>query len=396
MKHRSRGVLFTDQVHESLANNIKISGLTIDSLVLLLKEHLSFINAGFFVQLEQEDQSFGVYGSCLEHCDQSFLYYPETRGKGFVQGFEADSVRFQKDAIIKLSTNLPYCCIGSKKSLNEKSIERKAKKATTVFSVGDTLDIGLVSEFLLEIGYKRSGITNEPGVYSLRGDVLDVFPYHFKNPFRVSFEFDKIENISLYNPNTQISIKPIKTLKLEDFKNSSETIDNINLIDFSFFSFVYTVSFFDGVYSISTKGAEDSLDLGFKTIDVYGKTHNEKAKEALVDTIGNNNTFYGMRLYRALKDTNYSPTAEQADLAVKELVKSSEGLDQASKLNESEARELLNTMIQGNFNNAQMRPKDVADIPTLKGVSQGMLKNRKLGFLQLRAKRQQQFRVLLR
>ena len=279
MKHRSRGILFTDQVHESLTNNIKISGLTIDSLVLLLKEHLSFTNAGFFVQFEQEDQSFGVYGSCLEHCDQSFLYYPETKGKGFVQGFEANSVRFQKDAIIKLSTNLAYCCIGSKKSLNEKLIGRKAEKATTTFSVGDTLDIGLVSEFLLDVGYKRSGIANEPGVYSLRGDVLDVFPYHFKNPFRVSFEFEKIENISFYNPNTQISIRPIKTLKLDDFKKSSEIVDNINLIEFSFFSSVYLVSFFDGAYSISTKDAEDSLDLGFKTIDVYGKTHTEKAKE---------------------------------------------------------------------------------------------------------------------
>ena len=279
MKHRSRGVLFTDQVHKSLTSNIKISGLTIDSLVLFLKEHLLFINSGFFVQLEQEDQSFGVYGSCLEHCDQSFLYYPETKGKGFVQGFEADSVRFQKDAIIKLSTNVPYCCIGSEKSLSEKSIERKAEKATTTFSVGDTLDIGLVSEFLLDVGYKKSGIANEPGVYSLRGDVLDVFPYHFKNPFRVSFEFDKVENISLYNPNTQISIKPVKTLKLDDFKSSSETVDNISLIEHSFFSFVYTVSFFNGVYSISTKGAEHSLDLGFNTVDVYGKTHTEKAKE---------------------------------------------------------------------------------------------------------------------
>ena len=125
MKHRSPGALFADQVHENLINNIKISGLTIDSLVLFLKEHLSFINDGFFVQFEKEDRSFGVYGSCFEHCDQSFLYYPEARGKGFVQGFEADSVRFQKDAIIKLSNNLPYCCIGSDKSLNERSIEKK-------------------------------------------------------------------------------------------------------------------------------------------------------------------------------------------------------------------------------------------------------------------------------
>ena len=279
MKHQNQGVLFTNQVHESLTSNIKITGLTIDSLVLFLKEHLSFINSGFFVQLEQEDQSFGVYGSCLEHCDQSFLYYPETRGKGFVQGFEADSVRFQKEAIIKLSANVPYCCIGSERSLNEKSIERKAEKKTTTFSVGDTLDIGLVSEFLFDVGYKKSEIANEPGVYSLRGDVLDVFPYHFKNPFRVSFEFDVVENISLYNPNTQISIKPIKTLKLDDFKKSSEVVDNINLIEHSLFSVVYTVSCFDGIYSISKKGAEDSLDLGFEAINLYGKTHTEKAKE---------------------------------------------------------------------------------------------------------------------
>ena len=279
MKHQNQGVLFTNQVHESLISNIKITGLTIDSLVLFLKEHLSFINSGFFVQLEQEEQSFGVYGSCLEHCDQSFLYYPETRGKGFVQGFEADSVRFQKEAIIKLSTNVPYCCIGSEKSLNEKSIEKKAEKTTTTFSVGDILDIGLVSEFLFDVGYKKSEIANEPGVYSLRGDVLDVFPYHFKNPFRVSFEFDKVENISLYNPNTQISIKPIKTLKLDDFKKASEMVDNINLIEHSLFGVVYTVSCFDGIYSISKKGAEDSLDLGFEAINVYGKTHTEKAKE---------------------------------------------------------------------------------------------------------------------
>ena len=279
MKHKNQGVLFTNQVHDSLISNIKITGLTIDSLVLLLKEHLLFINSGFFVQLEQEDQSFSVYGSCLEHCDQSFLYYPETKGKGFVQGFETDSVRFQKEAIIKLSANVPYCCIGSERSLNEKSIERKAEKKTTTFSVGDTLDIGLVSEFLFDVGYKKSEIANEPGVYSLRGDVLDVFPYHFKNPFRVSFEFDVVENISLYNPNTQISIKPIKTLKLDDFKKASEMVDNINLIEHSLFSVIYTVSCFDGVYSISKKGAEDSLDLGFEAINLYGKTHTERAKE---------------------------------------------------------------------------------------------------------------------
>ncbi len=65
-------------------------------------------------------------------------------------------------------------------------------------------------------------------------------------------------------------------------------------------------------------------------------------------------------------------------VAVEELVKSSRGLDEAAQLDESQARELLNSMIQGNFNNAKMQPRDVVDSATLQGVSQGMLKGRKL------------------
>ena len=51
-----------------------------------------------------------------------------------------------------------------------------------------------------------------------------------------------------------------------------------------------------------------------------------------------------MRLYRALKDTNYSTTAEQAELAVEDHVKISESrpLDQGAHLDEeASSRELL-------------------------------------------------------
>lgn len=98
----------------------------------------------------------------------------------------------------------------------------------------------------------------------------------------------------------------------------------------------------------------------------------------LIETIGNNQTFYGMRLYRALNDTNYTPTAEQADKAIKELVNSSQGLDDAYKLTEADARGVLNGMLQSDFSNAKMAPKDIIETPTLTGVAQGMLKGRRL------------------
>ncbi len=135
------------------------------------------------------------------------------------------------------------------------------------------------------------------------------------------------------------------------------------------------LSLFDGARDL--RAQIDGLSTSVKDILEDG-LQSDESKDALIDAIGNNKTFYGMRLYRALKDTNYSPTAEQAELAVEELVKSSRGLDEASQLDETQARELLNSMIQGNFNNAKMQPRDVVDSATLKGVSQGMLKGRKL------------------
>jgi len=98
----------------------------------------------------------------------------------------------------------------------------------------------------------------------------------------------------------------------------------------------------------------------------------------LIETIGNNKTFYGMRLYRALNDTNYAPTAEQADRAIKELVDSSQGLDDAYKLTDADARSVLNGMLQSDFSNAKVAPKDIIETPTLTGVAQGMLKGRRL------------------
>ena len=94
----------------------------------------------------------------------------------------------------------------------------------------------------------------------------------------MSFEFDKLKTFLFIIKHTD-SIKPIKTLKLDDFKSLSKTVDNISLIKHSFFDRVYIVSCFDGVYSISNKDAKESLDLAFRTIDVYGKTHAEKVKE---------------------------------------------------------------------------------------------------------------------
>lgn len=55
-------------------------------------------------------------------------------------------------------------------------------------------------------GFKPTALVGSPGECSLRGDILDVFPYGERNPIRVEFFDDSIESIRMFDAETQLSI----------------------------------------------------------------------------------------------------------------------------------------------------------------------------------------------
>jgi hypothetical protein len=101
-------------------------------------------------------------------------------------------------------------------------------------------------------------------------------------------------------------------------------------------------------------------------------------KNTLSETIEANKTYYGIRLYRAFKDTDYKPTTAQTTQAVEELVRSTQGLPPEKVLDATKAKVILNDMLQGRFTNANMTPNGVVDKDTLTGIAQGPLKGRRL------------------
>ena len=101
-------------------------------------------------------------------------------------------------------------------------------------------------------------------------------------------------------------------------------------------------------------------------------------KSSLSETIENNKTYYGIRLYRAFKDPNYQPTKAQEDIAADALVASSKNLPADEVLDNQQARSILNQVLQARYGNAKMNPSGVVDPDTLSGIAQGPLKGRRL------------------
>jgi transcription-repair coupling factor (superfamily II helicase) len=64
---------------------------------------------------------------------------------------------------------------------------------------------GLLKE-LDRLGFSRAGMVYEPGEFSVRGGIVDIFPPGTENPVRVEFFGDTVESLRAFDPDTQRSV----------------------------------------------------------------------------------------------------------------------------------------------------------------------------------------------
>jgi transcription-repair coupling factor (superfamily II helicase) len=79
--------------------------------------------------------------------------------------------------------------------------------AVGFFGAGETIEREEIIGLLVHGGYRAVDLVEDPGDYSVRGGVLDLFPPHYPAPIRLEFFGDTIESIRQFNPSTQRSEK---------------------------------------------------------------------------------------------------------------------------------------------------------------------------------------------
>src|SRR5262245_6702312 len=67
---------------------------------------------------------------------------------------------------------------------------------------------------LVEAGYLSVPLVEDPGSYSVRGGILDIFPPHSSHPYRIELFGDRVESIRLFEPSTQRSLSEVEELIL--------------------------------------------------------------------------------------------------------------------------------------------------------------------------------------
>lgn len=81
-------------------------------------------------------------------------------------------------------------------------------------SKGEKLDIDFVIQVLVEYGFERTDFVYEPGQFSVRGGIIDLFSYGNEWPYRIELFDDEVESIRTFDPLTQLSKQQISSVRI--------------------------------------------------------------------------------------------------------------------------------------------------------------------------------------
>lgn len=88
----------------------------------------------------------------------------------------------------------------------ERVITKKTLERNTLdINLGEKFTFEFLKEFLQENSFQRIDFVFEPGQYSIRGGIMDIYSFAHELPFRIELYGDKIESIRSFDPSTQLS-----------------------------------------------------------------------------------------------------------------------------------------------------------------------------------------------
>ncbi len=102
----------------------------------------------------------------------------------------------------------------AKNLLNTYLSKDKTEKNSLHLKLKTKTDPQEASKQLIDIGYKRVITVVDPGEFSLRGDIMDIYPIS-NDPVRIEFFCDEVDSIRLFNIDNQRSIRKIEEILIE-------------------------------------------------------------------------------------------------------------------------------------------------------------------------------------
>ncbi|MHB0755198.1 transcription-repair coupling factor [Polaribacter sp. M15] len=258
-------------------NHFQITNLVGSSLSFVISETFKKADKPYLLIFNDKEEA-AYYLNDLEQLlgDKNVLFYPGSYRRPYqIEETDNANVLLRSEVLNRInSRKKPAVIVTYPTALIEKVVTKtELEKNTLKVGVSDNLSLDFVNEVLFEYKFKRVDFVTEPGDFSVRGGIIDVFSFSNDEPYRIEFFGDEIDSIRTFDVETQLSKEKLKKVSI------MPNVENKALQE-KRESFLKYISSKTIIFTKNTELLSNSLDKFFSKADVAFKELSKEIKHA--------------------------------------------------------------------------------------------------------------------
>lgn len=253
-----------------------LHGLVGSSKTILLSRLFEKCKQNFVVLLNDREEAAYFYDDLNNiGLENQTLFFPSSYKRSIQYDQPEQENVVQRTEVLNLMSKNEhnYLLISYPEALVEKVVSNENLESNTLqIKSGDKLSIEFINEFLYEYGFERVDFVYEPGQFSIRGSIVDVFSFSHEDPYRIDFFGDEIESIRSFDIENQLSKSQYDIITVvPNIQNNAIKGSGISLLEF--------IKENSQIFSNNSKQFLDRVD------EIYRQTLISREEENLTEQI---------------------------------------------------------------------------------------------------------------
>lgn len=212
------GFLTAFQKSSSAAPKYKLESLVGSSVSLLIASLFQETEHPFLLIFNDKEEA-AYHLNDLEALlgEKDVLFYPSSYRRPYqIEETDNANILLRSEVLNRInSRQKPSLIVTYPEALFEKVVTKsELNKSILKIKIDDELSIDFVNEVLFEYKFKRVDFVTEPGEFSVRGGIIDVFSFSHDEPYRIEFFGDDVESIRSFDVETQLSTAQHKKVSI--------------------------------------------------------------------------------------------------------------------------------------------------------------------------------------
>ncbi len=202
--------MLVEQIQHQQNGAFYLKGLSGSAPAVLAKfliEQLSALNHIFILNDQEEAAYFLNDLNKLFGLDNA-LFFPSSYKRSIQYGEpESENIVLRTEVLNALrDTEQQNIVVTNPEAVIEKVISGdELANRTLALHKGEQVSIEFINEVLFEYQFERVDFVYEPGQYSIRGGIVDIFSFSSEYPFRIDFFGNEVDTIRSFDVESQLS-----------------------------------------------------------------------------------------------------------------------------------------------------------------------------------------------